>query len=78
MACFLAGVYPSTLTGAAFKQFYNPYNYGHIWELSIGKNNKERFQKIYSLPRVSSEIAYVMPDEKTGVLPALLGLQRQC
>jgi secreted PhoX family phosphatase len=59
------GVYPSTLTGAAFKKFYNPYNYGHVWELAIGKDNKERFQKIYSLPRVNSEIAYVMPDEKT-------------
>ena len=67
MVRFLPGIYPSTLTGAAFKQYYNPYNYGHIWELSIGRDNVERFQKIYSLPRVSSEMAYVMPDERTGV-----------
>jgi secreted PhoX family phosphatase len=59
------GVYPNDLTAAVYKKFYNPYNYGHIWEVSVNSKGQEKLVKIFNLPRVSSEMAYVMPDKKT-------------
>jgi uncharacterized protein len=44
---------------------YYPYQYGYPWETVVSKDFTEKTTKLYAHGRMSYELAYVMPDQKT-------------
>lgn len=46
----------------------SPYYYGWTPEISIDNSGKAHYQKHYAMGRISHELAYVMPDNKTVYL----------
>jgi len=44
---------------------FNPYQYGYPWETVVKKDFTEKTTKLYAHGRISWEMAYVMPDNKT-------------
>lgn len=43
----------------------NPYNYGHLPEVTVNPDGTGRIVKHFNLGRISRELAQVMPDERT-------------
>ncbi|MCA8879448.1 MAG: DUF839 domain-containing protein [Rhodobacteraceae bacterium] len=52
----------------AFRKVFNPYRYGYITEISVGDDETPEAVKHYSMGRLSHELGYVLPDEKTAYL----------
>ncbi|WKE66550.1 DUF839 domain-containing protein [Gallaecimonas kandeliae] len=46
----------------------NPYYYGWTPEVTIGSDGKANYTKHYAMGRMSHELSYVMPDERTVYL----------
>jgi secreted PhoX family phosphatase len=56
----------STVTQATANALkFNPYQYGYPWETVVKKDFTEKTTKLYAHGRMSYEMAYVMPDQKT-------------
>ena len=68
----------SDLNNAEFKGFSrhlfgdeyhaNPYNYGHLPEVTVQPDGTGRIAKHYCLGRISHELVQVMPDERTVLM----------
>ncbi|MBF9000242.1 PhoX family protein [Vibrio nitrifigilis] len=46
----------------------NPYNYGHLPEVTVNKDGTGSMNKHYCLGRISHELVQVMPDERTVIM----------
>ncbi|MEO8243641.1 MAG: alkaline phosphatase PhoX [bacterium] len=60
------GLDPATMTVDAFKAVFNPYRYGHATEITVTGAGEATVVKHYGMGRISMELAYVMPDQKTA------------
>ena len=49
----------------AIEKGFNVYQYGYPWETVVKKDFTEKTTKLYAHGRISYEMAYVMPDNKT-------------
>jgi secreted PhoX family phosphatase len=68
----------SAATDAQFKAFSknlygsetaaNPYNYGHLPEVSVNADGTASIKKHYCLGRISHELVQVMPDNRTVIM----------
>jgi uncharacterized protein len=58
--------YASSVTREKATQLgFYPYQYGYPWETVVKKDFTEKTTKLYAHGRISYELAYVMPDNKT-------------
>lgn len=46
----------------------NPYNYGHLPEVTVNRDGTGSIQKHYCVGRISHELVQVMPDERTVLM----------
>ena len=46
----------------------NPYNYGHLPEITVQKDGSGKADKHYCMGRISHELVQVMPDERTVIM----------
>ncbi|TPV96964.1 MAG: DUF839 domain-containing protein [Myxococcales bacterium FL481] len=52
----------------AVRAAFAPYDYGWAWEFALDSEGGRTTEKHYAMGRLSFELAYVMPDEKTAYL----------
>jgi glycerophosphoryl diester phosphodiesterase len=65
---FFGTYFASDLTAKqVYNMGFNPYQYGFCWE-AIVVGGHAHVSKRYAMGRVSSELAYVMPDRKTAYI----------
>lgn len=72
---FDQGVGTALSTVAAYSQNYfgdtttaNPYNYGHLPEVTVNKDGTGSVKKHFCLGRISHELVQVMPDNRTLIM----------
>ena len=46
----------------------NPYNYGHLPEVTVNPDGTGSIKKHYCLGRISHELIQMMPDERTALM----------
>lgn len=59
------GFDPATVTLEDIRAHFNPYKYGHAFEVALAEDGTVSVGKHYLLGRHSYELWYVMPDSKT-------------
>ncbi|TPV93000.1 MAG: DUF839 domain-containing protein [Myxococcales bacterium FL481] len=59
---------PSAVEMEAVRAVYTPYDYGWAWEFALDSEGAQTLEKHYVMGRISFELAYVMPDQKTVYL----------
>lgn len=72
---FDQGIGTALSTVTAYSQNYfgdsttaNPYNYGHLPEITVNKDGTGSVKKHFCLGRISHELVQVMPDNRTLIM----------